>query len=1074
VIKIDPASVSTADIDARITSLRNSLLQFPRSHLKRVTCVHNLAKARFARYKLSRQKDDLDKCIVHYTEAIFLPPISDAKVGRNIVEVLFELTSALFHRSDKFDQPEGVEYSVEYLRYLRGLPSDSFKVPSSDVTTTIIWALGAQVKSGAGNVTRNIEEMVTICRELLTLDVSPDFLEVALVSLNDAVNAESKRGLPVQPLDEIIECLQDAVKVLPPGSHRVWFALADVLSERFFVTHSIGDYEEATAILERIVDPNYPGECPDSIRTRVQVRVITLAYARSVFFENPEYSELALSRLRASLSSSALDEELRIQATDILAIHAGQRFRHYSLTESLEEADSCISQVVDLTSSRSLATPTEFFIESDAVQEANSTTAIQQKIQRLEELLSNTPPGTSEYKRRLDELAGWYKTMFSRTNDVSDIEESIKYGRLLLDATHSNDPWRVNPLASLRNILVLAFKHTEKISYLDESINLGHDILKLKSAQFAHFHTIRNLMSSLITRSRLLDRKEDLNEAVRLLPLAINNQYARAPDRFELSCSWALLARRIGHPSVLTAYDSAMTLVQRSLSFAPTLQIQHTSLVAMGEDRHTMPLDYASYQIDMGRFEEAIETLEQGRALLWSEMRGLRTPIASFVGDNSPSPLEKRFAEVNQELETLTMSIPPSGKLGTKDGVAQGGDGMDPFGRLVVAQRKLVEERDALISQIQGRPGSEGLLKTLSFTTLRSAASRGPVILINHSKWHSDILILFHSSLPCFIPTANDFYDRATKLYDRLMEARKEGLDSTKYQHALRTVLRDLYELVGRPVIRRLRVLGVPEQSRIWLCPTSVFCSLPLHAMGPIPSDHMPKPSKPSKQYFSDLYIPSYTPSLSALIESRNPSAQALDQPSLLLVAQPDKSLPGVWGEIEVMHKVNVPVTSLISKWATPTSVVEGLRDHRFAHFACHGNLETGKPFDASFQLHGGERLTLLDIVRSRLPNAEFAFLSCCHTAEITEKSIADEGLHLTAAMQYCGFRSVVGTMWAMADTDGRDLAENFYKSMFSGREQGVPYYERSARALRDAARKLRRKKGITLERWVNFVHYGA
>ncbi|KAH8986010.1 CHAT domain-containing protein [Lactarius akahatsu] len=247
--------------------------------------------------------------------------------------------------------------------------------------------------------------------------------------------------------------------------------------------------------------------------------------------------------------------------------------------------------------------------------------------------------------------------------------------------------------------------------------------------------------------------------------------------------------------------------------------------------------------------------------------------------------------------------------------------------------------------------------------------------------------------------------------------------------------------------------------------------------MGPIPSDHMPrpsKPSKPSKRYFFDLYIPSYTPSLSALIESRNPSAQALDQPSLLLVAQPDMSLPGVWGEIQVMQNLNVPVTTLISRSATSTSVIEGLRDHRFAHFACHGNLERGKPFDASFQLHGGERLTLLEIVRSRLPNAEFAFLSCCHAAEITEESIADEGLHLTAAMQYCGFRSVVGTMWAMADTDGRDLAKNFYKSMFSGREQGVPHYERSARALRDAARKLRRKEGITLERWVNFVHYGA
>ncbi|KAH8978018.1 CHAT domain-containing protein [Lactarius akahatsu] len=453
-------------------------------------------------------------------------------------------------------------------------------------------------------------------------------------------------------------------------------------------------------------------------------------------------------------------------------------------------------------------------------------------------------------------------------------------------------------------------------------------------------------------------------------------------------------------------------------------------------------------------------------------MRGLRTPMAQLIKEDPP--LAKRFTEVNQEIEALTTSVTPSGKPEAEDNVSQGRDWTDPFGRLVVKQQKLVEERDALISRIQGRAGLEGFLKAPSFTNLRSAASRGPIILINHSKWHSDILVLVHNSLPCFIPTAHDFYDRGKKLRDMLMEARNVGLDSRKYQNALRTVLGELYELVGQPVIKRLRVLGIPEQSRIWWCPTSVFCSLPLHAMGPIPSDHMPKPSKHTRRYFSDLYILSYTPSISALIESRSPSGQALDLPSLLLVAQPDESLPTVWGEIDVVRNLDVQVTSLISKWATPSSVVEALRDHRFAHFACHGNLERGKPFDASFQLHGGERLTLLDIVRSRLPNAEFAFLSCCHTAEITDESIADEALHLTAAMQYCGFRSVVGAMWAMADTDGRGLAENFYKSLFSSREQGVPYYERSARALRDAARKLRKKEGISLERWVNFVHYGA
>jgi CHAT domain-containing protein len=152
------------------------------------------------------------------------------------------------------------------------------------------------------------------------------------------------------------------------------------------------------------------------------------------------------------------------------------------------------------------------------------------------------------------------------------------------------------------------------------------------------------------------------------------------------------------------------------------------------------------------------------------------------------------------------------------------------------------------------------------------------------------------------------------------------------------------------------------------------------------------------------------------------------------------------------------------------------LPHHRFVHFACHGTLEVGKPFEAGFELYGDERLTLLEIVRSHLPTAEFAFLSACHTAEVTEGSIMDEGCTSQLRVQYCGFRSVVGTMWAMVDEDGRDLAEQFYKALFSTSrgEQGIPYHERSAKALRFAVKKLRRKRWITLERWVNFVHYGA
>ncbi|KAH9024164.1 CHAT domain-containing protein [Lactarius pseudohatsudake] len=504
--------------------------------------------------------------------------------------------------------------------------------------------------------------------------------------------------------------------------------------------------------------------------------------------------------------------------------------------------------------------------------------------------------------------------------------------------------------------------------------------------------------------------------------------------------------------------------------FAHPLQLQHNTFAKTFGVSHRMPLDYASYQVDLHRLEEAIETLERGRGLLWSEMRHLRASIDQLL--QADPQLGHEFAVINRDLEELTKSISPSHKLSIDGGGADDLRAVDSFGRLLLKQRGLLKERDNLMSRIQTLSGFDSFLTSPSFDTLCSAASSGPVLIINHSIWRSDILILLHNTSPSLIPTPHNFYDCANALKDRLLDSRnKYGLDSSHYDEALASVLAELYKLVGEPVIDRLRQLQVPEQSRIWWCPTSVFCSLPLHAMGPIPSDDG------KKHYFLDLYICSYTPTLSALVQSRNGNSgsRSLDQPSILLVAQPDPSLPTVGGEIQVVQALGTKVTSLVSEAATPAAVVDGFHRHRFVHFACHGTLEAGKPFDAGFELYG-ERLTLLEIVRSHLPTAEFAFLSACHTAEVTEGSVTDEGLHLAAAVQYCGFRSVVGTMWAMVDADGRDLAEHFYKALFSTsrREQGVPYHERSAKALRFAVRKLRRKRWITLERWVNFVHYGA
>jgi hypothetical protein len=61
-------------------------------------------------------------------------------------------------------------------------------------------------------------------------------------------------------------------------------------------------------------------------------------------------------------------------------------------------------------------------------------------------------------------------------------------------------------------------------------------------------------------------------------------------------------------------------------------------------------LEHVSYLVEIGHLEQAIETLEQGRALLWSEMRGLRTSI-DLLNATHPA-LTSRFSTINQDLET--------------------------------------------------------------------------------------------------------------------------------------------------------------------------------------------------------------------------------------------------------------------------------------------------------------------------------------------------------------------------------------------------------------------------------------
>ncbi|KAG8882735.1 hypothetical protein FRB98_003504 [Tulasnella sp. 332] len=115
--------------------------------------------------------------------------------------------------------------------------------------------------------------------------------------------------------------------------------------------------------------------------------------------------------------------------------------------------------------------------------------------------------------------------------------------------------------------------------------------------------------------------------------------------------------------------------------------------------------------------------------------------------------------------------------------------------------------------------------------------------------------------------------------------------------------------------------------------------------------------------------------------------------------------------------------------------------------------------------------ITLLDNITTGLPKAELSVLSACHSAA-GDESTPDEEIHLIAGMLFISFKSVVGTMWAIADKDGPVIAEEFYKYIFRNRPEAT-YCKNAADGSAKAIRAPRRRQ-VSLERWINFVHYGV
>ena len=1037
------------DLEEAIAYHRRALNLRPPGHPNRSSSLGNLAGAVFTRFTQLGKMEDLEEAIAHNYHALALCPPGHPDRSTS----LNNLAGAVSTRFTQLGKMEDLEEAITYHRqaldlYPPGHPNRSTSLNNlAGAVFTRFTQLGKM---------EDLEEAIACQHQ--ALDLFPPGHPHCSLSLSNLANALATRFEQLGQMEDLEEAIAHnyhALALCPPGHPNRSSSLnnlAGAVFTRFTQLGKMEDLEEAITYHRQALDLYPPGH-PN--RSTSLNNLAGAVFTRFTQLGKMEDLEEAIAYHRQVLDLRPPGHPNRSSSLNNLGDAVFTRFEQLGKMEDLEEAIAYHRRALNLRPPGHPNRSSSLNSLGDAVftrfEQLGKMEDLEEAIACQHQALGLFPPGHPHCSLALNSLAKAVYTRFEQLGQMEELEEAIAYHRQALDLRPPGHPNRSSSLGNLAGAVFTRFEQLGTIQDLEESMKLSSDADTILPSSHPDHATTRSKLASrtlrLFHHSPSSDRPPHIiSDSFALFESASHHSASRAQDRFFAALLWVQDARRYKHSSILNAYSTALTCLDRSVTVTPTVQSWQKSLAKVPR---SLASDAASSAIEADHLETAVELLEQGRTMLWSKMRGYRHSLDKLRDVNGN--LANEFDRVSRELEHRAISSDVDSVL------------PDFYDRQARTHRILSEKWDVLVGQIRQLDGFTNFLQAIPFTNLRLAATEGPVIIVNVSQFRSDAIILLMSHPPVLLCLPDASPDALRKLSETLSLSLGLGSNSS----SIIVILRELWDLVVSPVVDRLAILGVTENSRIWWCPTAALCALPLHAAGPY---------MPGLKNLPDIYISSYTPSLSSLIRARSDLVGKLTGPKLFVVGQPNDHLPHarlpqVREEIRRIQILDPSVNVLLGEQANRETILQCLQQYPWVHFACHGHRSPAAPFLSYFLLHDDQRLTLVDLVQARLPNADLAFLSACHSAAININNTPDEGIHLAAALQFCGFRSVVGTLWAMADIDGPDVAEGFYRYMF---EQGAGGdFRDAAAALNHATRAMRRRR-VPVDRWINFVHIGA
>ena len=906
-------------------------------------------------------------------------------------------------------------------------------------------SLVAKFKQGRGS--SYMDEAIVLDREALELcppvhpmrSVSLTWLSIHLSDRYDQLGAPGD-------LEEAVVLDRDALDLCPQGHPDRSISLGHLafdLASRYNQLGATQDLDEAI-VLDREALGLHPQGHPDrSMSLNNLACHLSSQYKRTGSMQDLDE---VIFLARGALDLRPQGHPGRAMSLNNLAGGLSSRYSQLGTMQDLDEAIILDREALDLHSQGHPDRSTFLNNLADGLSsrydQLGATQDLEEAIALARGALDLFPQGHLDRPASLNNLAYYLSSRYNQLGAMQDLNGAIVLNREALELLPQGHPDRSISLNNLASHLSSRYSRLAALEDLEEAIVLCREALAVRPQghpdRSASLDNLARYLRNRFTRSSQIQDKE---ECFSLYAQLVHVPQVVSSIDLSATRAWIRVAEDFQHPTILLAYETSLRLLIQHLVTLPSLP-QH--LVILKNLTSSLAVDAFSACLRNCSLTNAVELLEQGRGVFWSQLTRLHSPLDNVKVSGSEG---KSLAGEYTRLSLLIRN-------------ALNSPGPDQHER--VCRLNLKMER--VVTNIRELPGLSRFLLPLLFSDLQRAASGGPVIIVNSSKHSCDALIVFLDRDPVHIPlqiTQEDARDLSTELYTFTVRAKRA--DVTK---ELAFFLRKLWDQIVFPIVDRLQTT-LPSQSRIWWCPTSEFSVLPLHAAGPY---------RKGQQNLPDLYISSYTPTLTALIRARRrkPSNSATEQKRFIAIGQTkaagESELLSVGAELDnIGQRVDslAIFTRIDGEESCTSRVVEELSKNEWVHLACHGLPNQKQPFESAFALHD-EHLTIQRIVGCDFKNPEFAYLSACHTT-VGDKKSPDEVIHLASAMQFAGFRSVIGTMWAVDDGQTNKITSTFYKHMAD--ESGRLDHTRAAFALNKTMKSL---PHVPFDQRILYIHLGA